>query len=94
VSTAKISPGAPTLGGKAIARDQARALLGPSHGVRRRHGRVRRAPRLPRPRFDEIDNLAHALLESETLEALDAYAAGISMRRTEGHDLTRAGSLT
>ena len=44
---------------------------------------------------DELDNLAHALLEAETLDAPDAYAAaGIPMRRTKVRDLTGAGPLT
>ena len=44
---------------------------------------------------DELDNLAHALLQAETLDAQDAYAAaGIPMRRTDVRDLTGAGSLT
>ena len=44
---------------------------------------------------DELDNLAHALLQAETLDAPDAYAAaGIPMRRTDVRDLTGAGSLT
>ena len=41
---------------------------------------------------DELDNLAHALLPAETLDALNAYAAaGIPMRRTDVRDLTGAG---
>ena len=41
---------------------------------------------------DELDNLAHALLQAETLDAPDAYAAaGIPMRRTDVRDLTGAG---
>jgi len=33
---------------------------------------------------DELDNLAHALLKAETLDASDAYAAaGVAMRAAE-----------
>src|SRR5438045_2163021 len=52
-------------------------------------------PQLLSGHRDEFDDLAHALLEAETLDAPDAYAAaGIPIRRTEVRDLTGAGSLT
>jgi cell division protease FtsH len=43
---------------------------------------------------DELDNLAHALLKAEMLDAPEAYAAaGIPMRTTEVEDRTGAGSV-
>ena len=43
---------------------------------------------------DQLDSLSHALIEAETLDAADAYAAaGVLMRATELHAEASAASL-